>query len=184
MPHLEEIAFDAKPTNDLRPFTREEARRTLSEVRRRYGIDVTDPEAHQDVSMSSNAPTKAANRQPPTGNPQPTASKLLAIPVQRMRSKPYLDPQKLRHRNIPAPPSCLDIHIFHYLIQIAECAVALHCEVTAECESDARHHLKQIPNLLGWREISCAELSEIKDENARSKKTKRARFIGAVAAPF
>jgi hypothetical protein len=101
-----------------------------------------------------------------------------------MRSKPYLEPQKLRHRDIPAPACFPDNQIFHYLIQIAECAVALHCEVAAGCESDARHHIKQIPNLLEWREISGAELSEIKNEKARLKKTKKARFIGEVAPPF
>jgi hypothetical protein len=34
---------------------------------------------------------------------------------------------------------------------------------------------------LEWREISAAELSEIKNEKARFKKTKKARFIGGVA---
>jgi hypothetical protein len=186
MPNLEETDLDAKPKNGPRPLTREEARRTLDEVRRRYGIEVSNPEAHQNVSTSSNAPTKAAKQPPrPTVKSQPSASKALAIPVKRMRSKPNLEPQKLRHCDIPAPASPPDNQIFHYLIQIAECAVALHCEVTAECESDARHHIKQIPNLVEWREISGAELGEIiKNEKARLKKTKKARFSGGVPEPF
>jgi hypothetical protein len=93
-------------------------------------------------SLREHRPRAAKHQPRPTVNPKPSASKALAIPVQRMRSKPYLEPQKLRHRDIPAPASFPDNQIFHYLIQIAECAVALHCEVTAGCESDARHHIK------------------------------------------
>jgi hypothetical protein len=180
-----ETDFDAKPKNDPRPFTREEARRTLDEVRRRYGIQDSDPRTHPSVGSSSNAPTKAAKQQlRPTVKPQPSASKALAITVKRTRSKPNLELLKVRHDDSPTPGSPRDNQIFHYLIQIAECAVALHCEVAAECEPDARHHIKQIPNLLEWREISGAELCEIKNEKARLKKTKKARFSGGFAAPF
>jgi hypothetical protein len=37
----------------------------------------------------------------------------------------------------------------------------LHCEVTAESELAAKHRVKQIRNLLEWREISVEELGEI-----------------------
>ena len=62
---------------------------------------------------------------------------------------------------IPASGSPSDDKSFHYLIRIAECKLTLHCEVTADSEAAARHHVKQIPNLMEWREISGAELAEI-----------------------
>jgi hypothetical protein len=47
------------------------------------------------------------------------------------------------------------------LIRIAECALTLHCEVNADDDAAARHQVKQIPNLMAWRQISSEELAEI-----------------------
>jgi hypothetical protein len=181
---LKEMVLKAEPKNDPRRLTREEAKHTLDEVRRRYGIHDSDPRANPGAGSASKPPVTSAKKQPRhTVTHQPFASRALIVPVERMRSEPNREPQKIRDYDTPAYASPPDNQIFHYLIQIAECAVALHCEVTATCESDARHHVKQIPNLMEWREISGAELADIiKIEKARSKNTKKARFRGAVAA--
>jgi hypothetical protein len=183
---LEETILKAEPKNDATLFTREEAKRTLDEVRRRYGIQESDPRAHSNAVSSSNSSAKAAKQQScPTVKDEPSASKALTVPPVPVQPEPNLELQKVRHHDSPGPASPHDIQIFHYLIQIAECAVALHCEVTAQCESDARYHVKQIPNLMEWREILGTELGKIiKNEKARSKKTEKARFSGRVAAPF
>jgi hypothetical protein len=82
---------------------------------------------------------------------------------------------------IPASGSASDDKSFHYLIRIAECKLTLHCEVTADSEAAARHHVKQIPNLMEWREISGAELAEIMtNERARSKEVKHGRLSRGV----
>jgi hypothetical protein len=183
---LEETIVNAEPKNDATLFTREEAKRTLDEIRRRYGIQESDFRDHSNVGSFSNPSAKAARQlRRPTVKHQRSACKAPTVPVEPVQSEPNLELQKVRHRDAPASASLPENKIFHYLIQIAECAVALHCEVTAECESDARYHVKQIPNLMEWREILDAELGEmIKNEKARSKKTKKARLSGGVAAPF
>jgi hypothetical protein len=184
MPMLEETVLKATPKNDRSRFTQEEAKRKLQEVRSRYGIQDLDPQAGPRTDM--HAPLRGAKQQPrPTVEPQPTASKARTVPVERMRSEPDLELQKARLHNLAANASPPDQQIFHYLIQIAECTAALHCEVTAECEPNARHYVKQIPNLLGWREISGAELAEIiKDEKLVRGRTNKARFSGRIAAAF
>jgi hypothetical protein len=78
-----------------------------------------------------------------------------------------LEVGEARHPSIPTSGS--DNHSFHYLIRIAECTLPLHCEVIADSDAAARHHVKQIPNLMEWREISGEELAEIlKNERALS----------------
>jgi hypothetical protein len=168
---LEETILKAEPKNNASLFTREEAKRTLDKVRRHYGIQESGSRAHSNAGASAKAAKQQRRR---TVKPQPSASKAPTVPVEPVQSEPNLQLQKVLDRNAPAPASPPDNQIFHYLIQIAECAVALHCEVTAECESDARYHVKQIPNLMEWREILDAELGEIiKNEKARSKKPRK-----------
>jgi hypothetical protein len=157
----------------------------LDEVRRRYGIQ--DSQAHPTEDKPSGVPMQATKQQPqPTVSPQPSASKTSSVPFERVRSEPKLEFGEALHQDNPArcgSPS--DNQNFHYLIQIAECAVALYCEVTADCESSARQHIEEIPNLLECRKISGAELAEImENEKAPSKKTKKVRFSARDAAAF
>jgi hypothetical protein len=50
---------------------------------------------------------------------------------------------------------------FHYLSRIVECAMTLHCQVTAQSAAGARDQVERIPNLIEWRGISAKELAEI-----------------------
>jgi hypothetical protein len=85
-------------------------------------------------------------------------------------NNPHLEIGEARHPSIPTSGSLTDNHSFHYLIRIAECALPLHCEVIAHSDAAARHQVKQIPNLMEWRELSDEELAEIlKNERALSR---------------
>jgi hypothetical protein len=99
-------------------------------------------------------------------------------PLKRMQLDPlvdgvnnrHLEIGEARHPSIPTSRSLSDNHSFHYLIRIAECALPLHCEVIAHSDAAARHQVKQIPNLMEWRELSDEELAEIvKSERALSR---------------
>jgi hypothetical protein len=80
----------------------------------------------------------------------------------------HLEIGEARHPNIPT--SGRDNHSFHYLIRIAECTLPLHCEVIADSDAVARHLVKQIQNLMEWRELSGEEFAEIlKNERGPSK---------------
>ena len=82
----------------------------------------------------------------------------------------HLEIGEARHPSIRTNGSLSDNHSFHYLIRIAEYALALHCEVIAHSDEAARHQVKQIPNLMEWRELSDEELAEIlKNERALSR---------------
>lgn len=157
----------AKPENDPSRFTREQAQRALDGVRKRYGIRQSDSPAHLRVNTASSAPKEPAKQQPrPSVSLEPPIPKTPFVAVQRMRPGPHLELGGVRHPGTPAsgPTSdnrTIDYQSFHYLIRIAECALTLHCEVTADSEAAARHHVKQIPNLMEWREISVKELAEI-----------------------
>jgi hypothetical protein len=172
MPHLgRNTNLKAKPENNPSRFTREKAQRTLDEVRKRYGIRQWDPPAHPTCEHGLKRAERARETTAaPLGEPRPPTPKTPFVAVERMRPRP--------HPSIPTsrPPSdnrTIDYQTFHYLIRIAECALTLHCEVTADSEAAARHHVKQIPNLMEWREISGAELAEIlKNERDRSKEVK------------
>jgi hypothetical protein len=71
-----------------------------------------------------------------------------------MQSKPPMKRAKARHPIIHVGGTASDNKSFHYLIRIAECALTLLCEVITDSEAAAKRHVKQIPNLLEWREIS------------------------------
>jgi hypothetical protein len=180
MPHLgRNKDLKAKPEYNPSRFTREKAQRTLDEVRKRYGIRQSDSPAHLRANTASSAPREPAKQQPrPSVSLEPPTPRTPFVAVERMRPGPHLELGGVRHQGIPAsrPPSdnrTIDYQTFHYLIRIAECALTLHCEVTANSEAAARHHVKQIPNLMEWREISGAELAEIsKNERDRPKEVK------------
>jgi hypothetical protein len=139
----------AKPNKDPGRFTREEAKRTLDEVRKRYGILEPGSQAHQHVKTSSNARSKAAKQQPrPMVGLASSVPKEPSFPAEQARSAPPLNPV------IPSGGCPSDKKTFQYLIRIAECALTLHCEVTADNDAAARNLVEQIPNLLEWREIS------------------------------
>jgi hypothetical protein len=147
----------AEPKNDPSRFTRKEAKRTLDEVRRRYGIHESVTQAHPHVNRSVRVPTEVAKQTGPTLTPEPSASKARVSRVGQMQSKPPMERAKARHPIIHASGPASDNRSFHYLIRIAECALTLLCEVITDSEAAAKHHVKQIPNLLEWREISGEE---------------------------
>jgi hypothetical protein len=158
----------AKPESNPSRFTGQEAQRTLDEVRKRYGIRQSEPEAHPRVNTSSSGPKEPAKQQPrPTVRLQPSIPKAPFVPIERMRSHPPLERRVVGHSSVRASGSRSDNHRFHYLIRIAECALTLHCEVNADDDAAARHQVEQLPNLMEWRELSGAELAEIlKNERA------------------
>ena len=178
-PSWEDKTLKANPQSNPSRFTGEEAQRTLDEIRMSYGIHQSDPQAHLRVNRSSSASEKTAKQQPRLGvRLMPPIPKTSLAPLEPTRLDPLVHGVKSRHLEIgearrpsvPASRSPSDDHSFHYLIRIAECALPLHCEVKADSEAAARHQVKQIPNLMEWREISGEELTEIlKDERALSR---------------
>jgi hypothetical protein len=144
-----------KPDSDPNCFTREEAKRTLDEVRRRYGIHESAPQAHPRVYPSLIVTTEPAKHTQPPLRPESSGSEARVSPAGQRPSRPPLKPARARHPIIPASTS--DNKCFPFLIRIAECTLTLLCEVTADSEAAAMHHLQQIPNLLEWREISIEE---------------------------
>jgi hypothetical protein len=152
----------AKPENNPSRFTGQHAQRTLDEVRERYGIRQSGSPAHVRVNTASSAPKEPAKQEPrPTLRLEPSITETPFVAVEPMRFGPHLELGGVRRPDIPPSGSPSDNQSFHYLIRIAECALTLYCEVTADSEATAKHHVKQIPNLMEWREISGAELAEI-----------------------
>jgi hypothetical protein len=148
--------LNAKLKSDPSHSIREEAKRTLDEVRRRYGIHASDPQVHPHLAGPFRVPTEPAAPARSTLRPGLCGSKAPAAPAEPVQSNPPLKSGWARHP-IRANGSASDDKSFHFLIRIAECALILLCEVTADSEADARHQVKQIPNLLEWREISGEE---------------------------
>jgi hypothetical protein len=146
----------AKFKSDPSRSNREDAKRTLDEVRRRYGIHALDTRAYPHVVNSLKTPTVREDPTRPTIRPGPSTSKLPPFPAELQSSLP-LGRAPTRHPTNRATGSTPDNRNFHFLIRIAECALTLLCEITADSEAAARHHVKQIPNLLEWREIGGEE---------------------------
>jgi hypothetical protein len=131
----------------------EEAKRKLDEVRRRYGIHVLDTQARPTEARSLILSTgQAAQALPPSKPEAPTLKTVLSSPAELQSSLP-LRGAPTRH----ATGTTSDDRRFFYLIRIAECALALLCEVTADSDVAARRHVNHIPNLLECREISSEE---------------------------
>jgi hypothetical protein len=162
MPRLERNkTLKAKAENDPCRFTREQAQRALDEVRERFGLRQPESPANPPVNTAWRAPKDPARQQllPTVSEPSVPNRPLLA--AERMRPGPHSEIGGVRQPSIPLSRSPSDSQSFHYLIRIAECRLTLHCEVTADSEPAAKHHIQQIPNLLEWREISVKELAEI-----------------------
>ena len=135
-------------------LTHEEAQRRLDEVRSRYGIHVAHTRAHPIADGLSSSRKESAKPEPGLApstaatRPKPFDSKQSGGPLKRAKANLSTG---LRS----------DSESFHYLVRIAECTSVLHCEVKADHAAAARDHLKRIPNLMEWREISFAELLEL-----------------------
>jgi hypothetical protein len=108
----------------------------------------------------------------------PPIPKTSLAPLEPTQSDPLVHGIKSRHLEIgearrpsvASSRSPSDDHSFHHLIRIAECALPLHCEVKADSEAAAMHQVKQIPNLMEWRDISGEKLADIlKNERALSR---------------
>jgi hypothetical protein len=162
MPHLgrNEI-LKAKAENNLCPFTGEQARRTLDEVRERYGLRQPESPANPLMNIASRTPKEPARQQLRPTVTEPAILNPPFLAAERMRPGPNLERGGVRQLAIPSSRSPSDDQSFHYLIRVAECTLPLHCEVTANSEPTAKHRVKQIRNLLEWREISVEELAEI-----------------------
>jgi hypothetical protein len=141
--------FKSEPSHS----DREDAKRALDEVLRRYGISGLDQQAHQHVAKSLKAPTEGAAQTRPTLVPDKPASNNFPSSPSDLQSNLPLRGAPIRH----ATGSSSGNRIFHYLIRIAECTSTLLCEVTADSHVAARQHVNQIPNLLECREISSEE---------------------------
>lgn len=166
----------ARPGNDPNRFNREEAKRVLDEVRKRYGIHPSGQEAHPRVKTSSSA--KKATEQEELRHPlEQSAAKEPLAPTERMHSP--LDLGWVYPSGFDATESVSDNQSFHYMIRIAECALTLHCEINAANEAAALHQVERIPNLLGWRQILGEELAElIKKERALATQDIVGRLMG------
>jgi hypothetical protein len=128
----------------------EEAKRTLDEVRRRYGIYVLDTQARPPgVGSFFKMPTERADH---AGRPRPSTFEKALSSTAEVHSNSPLGRAPTR-----AAESSSENRRFYYLIRIAECALALLCEVTADGDIAARQHVNHIPNLLECREISSEE---------------------------
>lgn len=151
----------AKAEKNLCPFTREQAQRTLDEVRERYGLRQLKSPADPLVNTASRTPKEPARQQLRPTVSEPSIPNTPFLAAERMRPGPSLERGEVRQLAIPSSGSPSDDQSFHYLIRVAECTLPLHCEVTADSELAAKHRVKQIRNLLEWREISVDELAEI-----------------------
>jgi hypothetical protein len=146
----------ANSNSDPSRVAREESKRALDEVRRRYGIHES-AQAQPHVNRPERVPTEPAEQMQPTLRSERSAS-IPSSPTRQIQSKPPLGRARARHPMISESGSASDNKSFYYLIRISECALTLLCEVTADSEATARHHVKEIPNLLEWREICGEEL--------------------------
>jgi hypothetical protein len=135
-------------------LTHEEAQRRLDEVRSRYGIHLAHPQADPIAGSRSSSQKEPAKLEPELASrvagtrPKPVDLKQSGRPLTRAEANLSTE---LRS----------DSESFHYLVRIAECKSVLHCEVKADHAAAARDHVKRIPNLMEWREISFAELLEL-----------------------
>jgi hypothetical protein len=152
------MKVERQPQNDSKSngLTHEEAQRRLEEVRNRYGIHLAHPKADPIAESRS-----SSHKEPAEPKPEPR----LAPPVAGTRPKPADLKQPGRpltraDAKFSTEPRS-DGESFHYLVRIAECTSVLHCEVKADHAAAARDHVKRIPNLMEWREISFAELLEL-----------------------
>jgi hypothetical protein len=131
--------------NKSNQLTREEAKLTLDQVRKRYGIpsrekQVSDPETRGIVqNIGPPLDLDWVYYQPGAAN-QPDSR-------EAHRSGEKLSPKK---------------EVFHYLVRIAECVLPLHCEVEAETAAAASQQVDKIRNLIASREISLKELAELR----------------------
>ena len=135
-------------------LTHEQAQRRLEEVRSRYGIHLAHPQADPIAGSRSSSQKEPAKLEPELASrvagtrPKPVDLKQSGRPLTRAEANLSTE---LRS----------DSESFHYLVRIAECKSVLHCEVKADHAAAARDHVKRIPNLMEWREISFAELLEL-----------------------
>jgi hypothetical protein len=168
-------------------FTREEAASTLAAIMKRYGIQ---PSEQQGGERRKNVPLDAPELQAKKLNAQPLRSEpvvaqkrfsQLLSPTLDFEWLPY-SPETPRTASVPlsedahvatgdldhfghkpeAAQPAKEYDIFHFLIQILECSVTLHCRVAAESPADARDQVKRIPHLIEWREISAKELLRLR----------------------
>lgn len=147
----------------------------LERVRERYGIPPCDQHRRGSGCAAPPAP-KAKTEQEPSKPIESWPSVIAksdppldleweyypAAPVARNEPNgsplPKRSPIGKRHEStLP-----FETQTFHYLIQIAECAVPLHCQVKAETVAEALSRVEQIPNLIHCREISDVELAAYK----------------------
>jgi hypothetical protein len=159
----------AKGENDPCRFTREEAQRVLNEVRERYGLRRAESPANPGVNAAFSAPKEPASQQPRPLVSEPSGPNRPFLPSNGYAPDRIGNSEGFATQEFPPNGSPSDNQKYHYLIRVAECALTLHCEVTADSEPAARHRVKQIRNLLVWREISAEELAEIiKNEKSHS----------------
>jgi hypothetical protein len=135
-------------------LTHEAAQRKLDEIRSRYGIHLAHPQAQPIAGSRSSSQKEPAKLEPELA---PPAAATRPKPV---HLKPSGRPLARAEANL-ATALRSDSETFHYLVRIAECKSILHCEVKADHAADARDHVKQIPKLMEWREVSFAELLEL-----------------------
>jgi hypothetical protein len=139
----------------------EEAKRTLDDVRRRYGIHVLDTQARPPRVNSVKMPMERSDQGRPPSRPESSTFKKALSSTTEVHSNSPSGCTPTR-----AAESSSENRRFYYLIRIAECALALLCEVTTHSDVAARQHVNQIPNLLECREISSEEfLSLSRDFN-------------------
>jgi hypothetical protein len=192
-----------KPEEKPNGLTREEAQLTLDKILKRYGIHPSDqPWRTRGKTVPLAAPkveTKGLLREPITSGP--AAAKKPFVPLRHAELGPPLDSEwscylidtpatanvPLSNESAPGLASNevlgdkpkielpTEYHNFHYLIRIVECAVTLHCQVTAESAADARDQVQRIPNLIEWREISAMELADIFKAEKGGPKIRRVR---------
>jgi hypothetical protein len=148
------VERQSKNDSEANGLSHEEAQRRLDEVRSRYGIHLAHPQADPLAGSRSSSQKEPAKLEPE-----------LAPPVAATRPKPvHLKPAGRPLARAEANLSTAlgsDSETFHYLVRIAECKSILHCEVKADHAAAARDHVKRIPNLMEWREVSFAELLEL-----------------------
>jgi hypothetical protein len=151
----------ARAENNPCRFTGEQAQRALDEALERYGLRQPESPPNPRVNPASRAPKEPARQQLRPTASEPSVPNRPLLTAERTRPGPHLEFGGVRQPAIPSSGSPSDNQSFHYLIRVAECTLTLHCEVTADSEPAAKHHIQQIPNLLEWREISVNELAEI-----------------------
>jgi hypothetical protein len=151
--------------------TREEAKRTLNRVLRRYGIHLNQrataqkqerplpaPRIHSEIATTEPAISKRPfSRLPQRERPKRVEVAEVLLQHESDNGSPH---GKSLWGNPQVEPRAQQRR-FNYLIRIPECALILDCEVTAQSAIDAREKVERIPNLTEWREVSKKELAEI-----------------------